>query len=37
VFFSAREDGVLDARDYYLNTQTAPALSTQASRSFLLP
>ncbi|KAK9917240.1 hypothetical protein WJX75_002207 [Coccomyxa subellipsoidea] len=31
VFFSAREDGVLDARDYYLNTQTAPALSTQVA------
>lgn len=28
---------MLDAWDYYLNTQTAPALSTQASRSFLLP
>ncbi|CAL8464794.1 g4329 [Coccomyxa elongata] len=31
VFFSARADGMLDAWDYYLNSQTAPALSMQVA------
>jgi hypothetical protein len=34
VFFSGRKDGVLDAWDYYLGTQAAPALSTQACTHF---
>ena len=33
VFFSTRADGMLDAWDYYLNSQTAPALSTQVLSS----
>ncbi|BDA50396.1 Dynein intermediate chain 2, axonemal [Coccomyxa sp. Obi] len=31
LFFSARADGMLDAWDYYLNSQTAPALSMQVA------
>ncbi len=33
VLFRARADGMLDAWDYYLNSQTAPALSVQVLHS----